>query len=190
MIVLDIETTGMEPKRNSLLSMGAVEFEKPSNTFYGECRIDEGAAVNPTALKINGFTLKQITDRSKPASEELIKKFLAWAAKIKDKTLAGDNIWFDIRFMTVYLERMKVKWPFGKRSVELHLLSPLTAALQWDLDIVLQIVGMPPRKGSHNALNDALLEAETISRLVYGKNMVKKFAKFPLPDYMKNGLRP
>lgn len=185
MIVLDIETTGMNEKKNCLLSIGAVEFEKPKNTFYGECRIDEGALVNPVALKINGFTLKQITDQKKQSSQELIRKFLAWAGKVEDKTLGGDNIWFDVRFMTRYLEQMKVKWPFGRKTVELHMLTHLTEMLPWDLDLVMQLVGLPARKGPHNGLDDALREAETMSRLVHHKKLIKEFSKYPLPGGMK-----
>jgi len=39
MIVADIEATGLDPRKHSILSIGAVDFEHPERQFYGECRI-------------------------------------------------------------------------------------------------------------------------------------------------------
>jgi len=181
MIVVDIETTGMDPNKNSMLSIGALEFENPENTFYEECRMDDGAVVNNISLKINGFTLPEIKDAKKPTSKELLKHFLAWMRPIKDNTIAGDNIWFDIGFLQENFRRMKVKWPFRKKSVELHELSPLLAGLPWSLDAVLYNVGIPPRNNAHNALNDAELTAEAMARVAAGKNIIRKFSKYPVP---------
>ncbi len=188
MIVVDIETTGMEPGRNSLLSIGALEFENPDNTFYGECRADEGAEVSNIALKINGFTRKQIKDPKKPASHELLEDFVKWAKKIKNRKLAGDNLWFDIGFLEEYFGKLKMKWIFGKKSVELHEISAFTAGVPWSLDAVLYMVGIPPRDSSHNALNDAELTAEAISRMKHGKGLIKKFSVYPVPDIFKNAV--
>jgi DNA polymerase III epsilon subunit-like protein len=188
MIVVDIETTGMEPGRNSLLSIGAVEFENPDNMFYGECRVDKGAEVANIALKINGFTRKQINDPKKTTSRELLKNFVKWSRGVKDKKLAGDNIWFDIGFLGEYFRKLKMRWIFGKKSVELHEISAFTAGVPWSLDAVLYMVGIPPRDSSHNALNDAELTAEAISRIKYGKGLIKKFSVYPVPDIFKNSV--
>ena len=175
MIVVDIETTGMEPKKNSILSIGALDFENPENTFYGECRTDDGAEVSNIALKINGFTKEQINDPKKPASEQLLKDFVKWAKKLKDRTIAGDNIWFDIGFLKENFRKRKMKWVFNKKSVELHEISALTTGVPWSLDAVLYMVGVPPRNKAHNALNDAELTAEAMARIAAGKNLFKKF---------------
>ncbi len=188
MIVVDIETTGMEPLRNSILSIGALDFENPGETFYGECRVDEGAEVSSIALKINGFTREQIEDPKKPTSKELLEAFSQWMNNIKDKTIAGDNIWFDIGFLEFNFKKNKMKWPFKKKIVELHEISPLTAGLPWSLDAILHMAGIPPRNDAHNALNDAELTAEAMARLAAGKNILKKYKKYPIPDIFKNEL--
>jgi hypothetical protein len=64
------------------LSIGALDFEHPEIQFYEECRMWEGAHVDPKALEINGFTEEQIRDTKKQGEAELIQKFLAW---INDK---------------------------------------------------------------------------------------------------------
>ncbi len=37
----------------------------------------------------------------------------------------------------------------------------------------------------HNALTDAKLTAECFSRIVYGKNLLEEFKKFPIPEYLR-----
>ena len=38
MIILDIETTGVNPEKHAIVSVGAVDFLNPSRTFYEECK--------------------------------------------------------------------------------------------------------------------------------------------------------
>ncbi len=87
MIVLDIETSSADPHRGSILSIGAVELEKPENTFYGECRLQDGAEIQDMALQVNGFTREQISDPEKPTVRELLVKFIAWYATVAEKTI-------------------------------------------------------------------------------------------------------
>lgn len=65
MIVFDVETTGEDSRKHSIVSIGALEFSNPKNQFYEECRIWEGAEVQEIALKINGFTEENIRDPKK-----------------------------------------------------------------------------------------------------------------------------
>lgn len=186
MIVVDIETTGMSPKSNSIVSIGAVEFENPKNTFYGECRAEKGLAADPVSFQINGFTLKQVNDPKKPTADNLLKDFTSWVNKIDEKTLAGDNIWFDTGFMKEKMKKFKVKWPFARgEPVELHEISPLTFGIPWSLDLILKVVGVPEREGAHHALDDALLTAEAISRLALARPLIAKYRKHPVPDFLE-----
>ena len=42
MIVLDTESTGLNPLTDSILSIGAIDLNDPTNQFYDECRIWDG----------------------------------------------------------------------------------------------------------------------------------------------------
>ena len=44
---------------------------------------------------------------------------------------------------------------------------------------------MKDNRETHNALEDCKLEAEAISRISYGKNLIQKYNKFSIPDYLK-----
>ena len=60
MIVLDVEASGTEAHKHSIVSLGALDFMNPTNRFYEECRVWEGAHIMDEALVVNGFTKEQI----------------------------------------------------------------------------------------------------------------------------------
>ena len=70
MIVIDIEMSGVNPEKHSILSIGAIDFENPDYQFYGECRAFEGAHFMDEALAVNGFTKEQALDPKKQTEAE------------------------------------------------------------------------------------------------------------------------
>ena len=85
MIVVDIETSGVDYTKNSILSIGAVDFSNPKNQFYEECRLRKGTAYDPESLEVNGFTAKEITNGKKESLRELVVNFLDWTEKYKGR---------------------------------------------------------------------------------------------------------
>ena len=199
MIVVDVETTGLEQHKNSIVSIGAIEFEKPRNQFYEECRIWDGAEIDDYALKINGFTREQIIDSNKQSLEEAVKKFLAWAENIEDRTPAGENPSFDIGFLNNSCNRYQIKWTLGHRSVDMHSLAyldhikreqkiPLSKnRTSLNTNKILNYVGLPAEPDPHHALNGAVLEAEAFCKLIYyGMTLTVKFGHYELPEGLKH----
>ncbi len=202
MIVVDVETTGVDFLKNSIVSIGALDFSKPENQFYEECRIWEGAEINEEALKINGFSREQIINPEKISLEETVKKFIDWAKNIEDKTFAGENPVFDYIFLRTSAQKYNLPWNFGRtegtgRSVDLHslcysnylkrkLIPPMkNGRTDLNTNKILQYVGLPEEPNPHNALTGAKMEAEAFSRLIYGRGLLKEFGKFQIPDYLK-----
>ena len=195
MIVLDTETTGLNPRKNSIVSIGAVDFFNPSNQFYAECRIWEGAVVDQFALQVNGFTLTQVTDAEKQTVGEAIAKFLAWVKPITDKTIAGQNTSFDRDFLMVAARKFGINWDIGHRTIDLHSICyahylkhrtcPPTkdGKTSLSLDAILNYVGLPAEPVPHIALNGAKLEAECFSRLIFNKPLLEEYKSHPLPNY-------
>src|SRR3989344_8742109 len=119
MIIVDLETSGADFKESSILSIGAVDFNNPDNTFYGECKIRENAKIDPKAMEVNGFTLEQINNNPK-SCEQLLKEFLNWALNIDDMTLAGHNVQFDFNFLVEGFKFYNVEWIFGWKMVDVQ----------------------------------------------------------------------
>lgn len=197
MIVVDIETTGVDYTKNSIVSIGALDFLNPENQFYTECRIWDGAEITAKALEINGFSEAQVKDKTKMPLEEAIKQFLIWTGKIKephDLTIAGENPRFDADFLRTSAERYRIGWPLSHRTIDLHTESynhmvkrgikiPLNKSRCSDikLDTTLKYVGLPEEPMPHHALRGAKMEAEAFSRLIYGKYLLEEFKNFPRP---------
>jgi|AntRauTorcE11897_2_1112592.scaffolds.fasta_scaffold04271_5 DNA polymerase III epsilon subunit-like protein len=193
MIVLDIETTGIDSKKNSIVSVGAVEFENPQNQFYEECHVWDGAEINPKALDVIGFSKKYVTNQSKQSSKSLLKSFFSWAKECNLNTVAGHNVSFDIEFLKDSARRNNLEYPFPYRHIDTHSLTWMHLAQSGkeipledgyskiDSDFVFKYVGITESRGDHNALEDAKLTAEAISRLAYGKRLLDEYKKFSIP---------
>lgn len=195
MIIVDVETTGVDAQKNSLVSIGAVDFYEAERQFYGECKPWEGAEINSRALEINGFSKETLRSKDKEI-EELTAAFKEWTEEAKVKTLAGENIWFDVSFLKKAFEKSDLEWTFGRRFIDLHSLSysnhisldrlPLNKELsRLSLDQTLQYVGMPEEPEPHNALRGAKMEAEAFSRLIFGENLLEEFKKHEIPNYLR-----
>ena len=193
MIIVDTETTGVDTRLCSLLSIGAIDFDEPSRQFYRECRAFPGAHIEEAGLKVNGFTRADIADPTKPSDREVVEEFLAWMRTCKEWTLAGQNPSFDRDFLKETAHRYHLDWPLAQRTVDLHSVAyadytrvgktvPLAHNHSTlNLDTILEYCGIPARKDAHNALEDAKLEAEAFSRLLKGKPFLPDYAVFELP---------
>lgn len=193
MIVVDMESSGLEPQTHSLLSIGAVDFQNPSNTFYGECRIWDGAHIDAGALAVNGFTLEQANDSAKQTEGELVRAFLLWSEGCTEKTIAGQNPSADRDFLRAGAYRNHLTWLFAFRTVDLHSVAymhmikggvdlPLShghSALS--LDKILVYCGLPEEPKPHNGLRGALYETEAFHRLFYGESLLPEFKKYGIP---------
>lgn len=195
MLILDIEASGTEYHKHSIVSIGALDFDNPENRFYEECKVWEGAHIMEGALEVNGFTEEQITDASKQTEAELVEKFIAWSQSITDRTLTGQNVSFDRDFLRAAAERAGLDWNFAYRTIDTHSLcwmhiikrglpAPVDEERKHsnlNLDAVLQYCGIPEEPQPHNALTGALCHAEVTSRLLYDKKLLPEFEQYDIP---------
>lgn len=194
MIVVDVEASGTEAHKHSIVSVGALDFANPTNRFYEECRIWDGAHIMEGALAVNGFTEAQITDPKKQSEADLVHAFMEWSKDLPEKTLAGQNVSFDRDFLKYASERAgHTDWPFAYRTIDTHTLCYMhminrglkppimknRSAL--NLDAVLNYCGIPAEPDPHNALTGALSHAEVISRLLYGRKLLPEFEQYQIP---------
>jgi DNA polymerase III epsilon subunit-like protein len=195
MIVLDVESTGLDPRTGSILSLGALDLDEPTNQFYDECRIWDGADVSDEALAINGFSRAEISDSSKKTEAELVAAFIAWATdRPKNRMLAAQNVSFDLEYVQEAAKRAGIECPFGKRTIDTHTLVWLHMTERGvepptndhghsaiNLDYALHYVGVPEEPKPHNALTGAYCHAEVIGRIAYNRNILPDFSTFPIP---------
>jgi DNA polymerase III epsilon subunit-like protein len=194
MIVLDVETTGLSPERDSILSIGALDLHDPTNQFYDECRAWDGANIEDEALAVNGFTRGDAADPSRKSEAELIAAFIAWATdRPEERTLAAQNVAFDRGFVEAACRRARIECPFAHRTIDVHTLvwahmvnrgmTPPTANHRSavNLDAALRYCGLPEEQKPHNALTGAFSHAEVIARIVYNKKLLPDFSSYDIP---------
>lgn len=196
MIVLDVETSGLSPENNSIMSVGAVDFSNPTRQFYEECRVWDNAQVSLGALHVNGFKMEDAYDPNKKTLNKVMNLFQEWTRNIEDITIAGENPDFDRNFLSSSFVKAGLEWCFGHRVIDLHSLSyahmckkganlPLNKnRIGISLDVTLNYVGLPSEPKPHNALTGAKMEAEAFSRIIYGKLLLDEFKKYGVPEYL------
>jgi DNA polymerase-3 subunit epsilon len=172
MIILDIETTGLDPLKHCMVSLGAVD-SVTGDEFYGECRVYPGRVIDPFALGVNGFTEAQCLDETKDLPHALYMRFLQWAVidTKRDPLIGGQQVGsFDIPFLKAIAsdrdQGIVPTWPFGHRSVDLHSVAYAKLGKSLSLDGILQAVGLAPEPKPHNALTGARLERDAFKLLL------------------------
>ena len=196
MLIVDVEASGTDYKKHSIVSLGALDLSNPTYRFYEECRVWDGAHIMDEAMAVNGFTKGQVTDPNKQTESDLVHAFLQWSEKVEERTLAAQNVSFDRDFLKAAAERAgHTNWQFSYRTIDIHSIcymhmvergiQPPTDKVKrhsaLDLDQVLVYCGIPQEPMPHNALTGALSHAEVISRLLYGRKLLPEFVEFEIP---------
>jgi len=162
-IILDTETTGLEPSQgHRIIEIGCVELinRRPSNNRYQQY-INPGREIDAGAMEVHGITNEMLAD--KPKFADIAKDFLEF---IKGAELIIHNAPFDIGFV----------------NNELALMANGGAALRVDefcsvVDTLKLARGMHPGQkndldslcrrytvdNSHRSLHGALLDAEILA---------------------------
>jgi DNA polymerase III subunit epsilon len=198
MIVVDIETSGVDFLKNGIWQIGAIDINNPESTFLEECRIDDDETAESEALDVCGVSEEYVRSKHKQSQKELLEKFFEWCKKSKVKNYICQNPQFDTSFLRVKAGKHGVKYPFHYRAYDLHSIASLKYKDVYDelpiergfsnmnLTNILFFCGMKDERDKHNALEDAKLTAECFIRLVYCKTFLKEFEQYPLPKYLES----
>jgi DNA polymerase III epsilon subunit-like protein len=195
MIVIDIETTGIDPAKHGIISIGAVNFDDPNEWFYGEGRPSASVEITDGALDVNGFKREELSELPDPIVVTL-SNFFRWCA-VQESTpliIGGHNPGFDKSFIFAESERCGLRKslnPFGYHTIDLHTVAHadyLRKQGHWYAKImpayhIYRQLGIPDEPKPHYALNGAVWEAEAFSRILHGKSLfVEEFEQFPVKE--------
>lgn len=198
MIVVDIETSGLDSVKNGIWQIGAVDLDT-GEEFLEESKIDKDDKILEEAMNICQVTEDFLRDKTKQSQKQMLGNFFQWVAQRKIKNFICQNPQFDMGFIKTKASKYNLQTPFHHRSFDTHSLAQLKHKIvhgdflinkekgrsQMNLSEVLKFCGMQDNRGAHNALEDAKLTAECFSRLTQGKNFIKEYSKFKIPDYLK-----
>lgn len=107
-IAFDLETTGIQPKTDAVVEIGAVRFDgaEPVGTFC--TLINPGRPIPPEASAVNGITDEMVADQ--PVIETVLADLAEFCG---DLPLVAHNAPFDFKFLLNAVETHKAKAPSG-----------------------------------------------------------------------------
>lgn len=164
LISVDVETSGPIPGEYSLLSIGACAVDDPEQRF--ECQLKPiSDQADPKALEVSGLSLETLAETGL-APEEAMARFEAWAKAQADNdgelVFVGFNAAFDWSFVNYYFHRFLGRNPFGFTALDIKAYYMGAAATNWrdTKSSAMRAVLRPQSEGDHDALHDALFQAE------------------------------
>ncbi len=162
-ISVDVEASGPNPGRYSLLSIGACLVKDPERTFYVELQPTNGNATQE-ALDITGLSMAELAVGG-VAPSEAMHRFAEWLEEVsqgKRLVFVAFNAPFDWMFVNDYFHRYLGYNPFGHSALDIKSFYMGLTGVCW-ADTSLRKAAqryLGHRYLTHNALQDALDQAE------------------------------
>jgi len=160
-VVLDTETTGLDPKRDAILSIGAVIVRdgkiRMGETF--ERLVRPEGPISEESIKIHH--LRACDLEAADGAERVIDDLLAF---VRNRPIVGYYIGFDHAILSRYVrERIGIALP--NETIELSSMyyrryrkSSAYEFVDLKFDTIMEALSLP-MLGKHDALNDALMAA-------------------------------
>jgi len=166
-VVFDTETTGLNPKKDDIVSIGAVKIKDnkilTSQTF--EVFIKNSCEMSSKSIEIH--RIRPVDLENAKTTEVAIREFLNF---IGSRPLVGYYLEFDVDMINKYIKPMLgITLPNKKIEVsEIYFDQTISLIPQGNIDLrfdtILKNCGVPDM-GSHNAVNDAIMTAMIFLKL-------------------------
>lgn len=178
-VVVDAETSGLDPARHGVLSIGACFLSNPvmeGSEFEQVVRLHRALDWDASALAVNGFSRSGLYDPTLCHEREALQAFFAWAGE-GPLILAGMNVGkFDLAFLSALMRRHpEVRWPkLSHRTLDMHSLAIGWAVRhQVDVDVtrlttdaIYTMLGMEEEPRPHRALVGARMERMAMRKML------------------------
>ena len=178
-IVFDTETTGLNPKKDEILSIGAVKIKGnkilTSETF--EVYLKPLKSISLKSIEIHGIRPCDLHNATN--TEQGIKEFLNF---IGSRPLIGYYLEFDVAMINKYIKPMLgIKLPNKMIEVsEIYFEKRIRLIPQGNIDLrfdtILKNCSIP-NMGVHNSVNDAIMTAMIYLNLTKEKLNVRNTSK-------------
>jgi DNA polymerase-3 subunit epsilon len=167
-IVLDTETTGIDPRKgHRLIEIGCIEIEDllpTGRTFHRY--IDPEREIEPDAIRVHGITNEMV--RGKPKFAQICDEFITF---IGDSKLIAHNASFDRGFINMELEKHDRACPPNEQWIDtLELARNKFPGMANSLDALCKRFNISlAERDLHGALIDARLLSQVYLELLGGK---------------------
>ena len=175
MLAIDIETTGTDPNKNSIVSVAAINTNNVNSFFTMKIKPFDGAEIHADALDVNGFTVHELNNsRVSQDYKEGLHAFHEWVVPTKETIMLGHNVHFDWLFLKTAFEKLGLDNPFSHRLVDIHSIAQFYFRSQGEevldklsLDTILEKLGLEPEPKPHCAFNGASCALAAYNKMVW-----------------------
>jgi DNA polymerase-3 subunit alpha (Gram-positive type) len=161
-VVLDLETTGLHPKTDKIIEIGAVRIREGRIAETYSSLVDPGRILSPETEKLTGITNEMLAGHA-PEFRELMPDLSDF---IGEDVLLGHNILFDFSFLKrALLNELPRKSSFERMGIDTLRIArqALPPEQKKTLSALCSLYGIPLQ--AHRALNDALATFALYERL-------------------------
>lgn len=157
-VCIDLETTGLDPKRDKIIEIGAVKVEQGRTVAEWETFVNPGRKLEERIVELTGIHDEQLSDAKKISA--LLPELLAF---LGDYTLLGHSVLFDFSFLKKAAVNEKMK--FERQGMDtLKIARKYLAGLESrSLGALCRHYGIP--HNAHRALEDARATNELYKKL-------------------------
>jgi DNA polymerase III epsilon subunit-like protein len=169
-ISVDVETAGPIPGEYSLLSIGACSVFEPERNFACELK-PINRNFDPKALEVAGLSLDELARTGLEPTQAMVA-FASWVSDVAGPggrpVFAGFNAPFDWSFVNYYFHKFTGSNPFGFTALDIKALYMGATGCRWEDTRSSKVAEKlkPTLMGTHDALRDALYQAE-VFRLIW-----------------------
>ena len=160
-VVVDIETTGLDPVLHEIIEIGALKIENKEIKGTYQTLIQPSTTIPPEIEKLTGISQEMVINQ--PSISEALSSFLKFAS---NSILIAHNADFDLSFLKEHFVKW-LKMEFKNSSLcTMKLAQKLLPGLgNYRLDTVASYFNIPT-PGRHRALSDAEITYQVWNKLL------------------------
>lgn len=149
-VVLDLETTGLDPKKDSILEVGLIRVEHGTAVLRYSALIHSQGAIPPQITNLTGITAQQTEEGGKDLPAVLREV----ASIMQGLPVLGYRVEFDCSFLQTAFETCKMTCPIKKTVDILDMVRKKVEGVRdYKLSTVAKYLGIPV-ESQHRALAD------------------------------------
>jgi hypothetical protein len=179
-VMVDIESSGAVPGETdySMLTLGAVvigQHRPPFNkAFYVEMQPLPLAKVDPRAMEVNKLDIERLKREGKQPNLAMLD-FRNWVVQVANPVIVRPVMvsmgTFDAMFVPWYFDHFGVRSPFSVNSIDMKSCYFAREKCRWGQSTSYAMASKHPEwdagfKHTHNALDDAIEQAERFERVM------------------------
>ena len=165
-ILTDVETTGLDPRRHEIIDIGAIKIDQNLNVlgrFATKVKPQYPSSIEPGALTINGYTPEAWVSAAHPWSA--INEFQKFSA---EGILCAWNITFEFTFLDEMFREHKLANRMDYHRIDLPSIAwalIIPKLEKFSLNAVGAHFSLPPEAEPHTAIGGAEYELEVFRHL-------------------------